>query len=58
MAGNFIKAAIKKPGALHEELGVSKKKKIPPYLIAQAAQKGGKLGQRARFAQTLAGMNK
>jgi hypothetical protein len=54
MAGkNFIKGAIKKPGALHQALGVPKGQKIPPGKIAAAATKGGKLGQRARFAQTL-----
>ena len=50
----FIKSAIKHPGALHEELGVPQGKKIPAAKIAAAAKKGGKLGQRARFAQTLA----
>lgn len=50
---NFIKGAIKKPGALHSDLGVPQGKKIPPGKIAAAAAKGGKVGQRARFAQTL-----
>lgn len=53
MAKNFIKGAIKKPGALHEDLGVPKGKKIPAGKIAAAAKKPGKVGQRARFAQTL-----
>jgi hypothetical protein len=52
----FIAGAIKKPGALHAELGVPKGQKIPPAKIAAAAKKGGKLGQRARFAETLAGL--
>ena len=47
MAGkNWIQGAIKKPGALRAQLGVTGDKPIP-------AQKGGKLGQRARLAQTL-----
>lgn len=58
MAKNFIKGAIKKPGALHRELGVPAGKKIPKSKIAAAAKKGGKLGQRARFAQTLAKLRK
>lgn len=50
---NFIKGAIKRPGALHSELGVPQGQKIPRAKIDAAASKGGKLGQRARFAQTL-----
>lgn len=53
----FIQNAIKKPGALHEELGVPKGKKIPEAKLEAAANKPGKLGQRARFAMTLKGMN-
>jgi hypothetical protein len=52
--GKFIQKAIKKPGALHAQLGVPQGKKIPAGKIAAAAKKSGKLGQRARFAQTLA----
>lgn len=53
-----IKVAIKKPGQLHRDLGVPQGKKIPEAQIAAAAKAGGKLGQRARFAQTLKGMKK
>ena len=53
-----IKKAIKKPGALHAQLGVPKGEKIPASKIAAAAKKPGKLGQRARFAQVLAGVRK
>ena len=49
----FIQKAIKKPGALRKSLGVKKCKKIPAKKLAAAAKKGGKLGQRARLAQTL-----
>lgn len=55
---NWIKGAIKKPGALHKELGVAKGKKIPASKIRAAAKKGGKLGQRARLALTLSKMRK
>jgi len=54
----FIAQAIKKPGALHRQLGVPAGKKIPASKIAAAAKKGGKLGQRARFAQTLSRLRK
>lgn len=48
-----IKKAIKKPGQLHKDLGYPQGKKIPASAIAAAAKKKGKVGQRARFAQTL-----
>ena len=50
---NWIQGAIKKPGALHKQLGVPEGKKIPASKLKAAAKKGGKLGQRARLAQTL-----
>ena len=53
--GGWIKDAIKKPGALHAQLGVPAGEKIPAKKLAKAAQAGGKLGQRARLAQTLKG---
>ena len=53
-----IKKAIKKPGQLHKDLGVAEGKKIPASKIAAAAKKGGKVGQRARFAQTLKKLRK
>lgn len=56
MAGNWIAGAIKKPGALHKEMGVPAGKKIPGAKLAKAAHAGGKLGQRARLAETLEGM--
>jgi hypothetical protein len=42
---------IKHPGALRAQLGA--KDNIPAKKLAAAAAKGGKLGQRARLAQTL-----
>lgn len=58
MAEKFIKKAIKKPGALRKELKVKKGKKIPAKKLAAAAKKGGKLGQRARLAETLKKLRK
>lgn len=50
---NWIAGAIKKPGQLHKDLGVPAGQKIPAKKLAAAADKGGKVGQRARLAQTL-----
>ena len=56
--GGWIKDAISKPGALHAQLGVPAGEKIPAKKLAKAAQAGGKLGQRARLAETLKSMHK
>jgi hypothetical protein len=58
MAKNWIKDAIKKPGALRASLGVKAGEKIPAKKLEKAASAPGKLGQRARLAQTLKGMKK
>jgi hypothetical protein len=50
---NWIKEAIKKPGALRESLGVKAGKTIPAKALAKATKAPGKLGQRARLAETL-----
>jgi len=50
---NWISSAIKKPGALRKSLGVKEGQKIPAKKLASAAKKPGKMGQRARLAQTL-----
>jgi len=55
---NWIKDAIKKPGALRKELGVKAGEKIPAKKLTSAAKKSGKIGQRARLAQTLKGLKK
>ena len=57
-AGKWIQKAIKKPGALHRDLGVPQDEKIPKNKIKAAAKEGGKVGQRARLAMTLGKMNK
>lgn len=54
----WIQKAIKKPGALHKELGIPEGKKIPAKKLAKAAKAGGKLGKRARLAETLKGLKK
>ncbi len=58
MAKKWIAGAIKHPGALHKQMGVPEGQKIPPKKLAAAAEKGGKLGKRARLAQTLKGFHK
>jgi hypothetical protein len=55
---NWIAGATENKGGLHKSLGISKKKKIPKYLIAEAAHKKGKVGAEARLAQTLGKLNK
>ncbi len=55
---NFIQEAIKKPGALRASMGVKKGEKIPAKKLAVAAKKPGKMGQRARLAQTLSKLKK
>lgn len=57
MAKKWIAGAIKKPGALHKELGVPEGKKIPIKKLKSAEKKPGKLGQRARLAETLKGFH-
>ena len=58
MAKKFIQKAIKRPCQLHRDLGVPQGQKIPESKIAAAAKRGGKVGQRARFAETLKGLRK
>jgi len=53
----WVQGAIKHPGALHKELDVPEGKKIPAKKLAAAAKKGGKLGKRARLAETLKKMH-
>lgn len=56
MGQNFIKGAIKHPGALRAELGAKPGKPIPAGKLKAAAAKKGKIGQRARLAETLRSM--
>lgn len=57
MAEKWIQKAIKSPGALKKQLGVSADKKIPTKTLNKAAKAPGKLGQRARLAKTLRGFD-
>jgi hypothetical protein len=58
MKDKWIQKAIKKPGALHKELGVPEGKKIPAKKLSKAAKSGGKLGKRAILAQNLKKLHK
>ena len=58
MAEKWIQKPIKKPGALRSALGVKGDKPIPAAKLAKAAKAPGKLGQRARLAQTLKKLGK
>ena len=58
MSEKWIQKAIKNPGALRKELGAKAGKPIPAKKLAAAAKKPGKIGQRARLAETLKGMKK
>ena len=57
-SAKWIQSAIKKPGALRKSLGVKSGEKIPAGKLSKAAKAPGKLGQRARLAQTLKGLKK
>lgn len=54
----WIQSAIKKPGALREQLGVAEGKTIPAEKLRAAAKKAGTLGRRARLALTLRKLSK
>ena len=59
MARNWIKGAIKHPGALHKDLGVPKGQKIPAKKLKAAEHsKNPKTAKRARLAETLKKMHK
>lgn len=58
MAEKWIQKAIKKPGALRSALDVKEGKTIPSGKLAKAAKAPGKMGQRARLAQTLKKLGK
>lgn len=53
----FIQGMNMKKGALHEEMGVPEGEKIPAGKLAAAAKSKGKLGKRARLAETLRSLN-
>lgn len=55
---NWIEAATKNKGGLHESLGYAEDATIPAKKVSAAAKKGGKVGKQARLAQTLAKLRK
>ena len=59
MAGakNWIAEMHMKKGALKQSLGVAAGKTIPAKALEAAASKPGKMGRRARLAQTLKGLH-
>ena len=57
MEKKFIQNMHMKKGALHEEMHIAQGKKIPKAKLEKAAEKGGKLGKRARLAETLEGLD-
>ncbi len=58
MAKKWIQKIHMKKGALRKELGAKKGKPIPAKKLAAAAKKGGKVGKRARLAETLKKMHR
>jgi len=58
MAKDWIAGAIKRPGSLRKELGAKPGKPIPKDKLKAAAKKKGKIGQRARLAETLSKFRK
>lgn len=54
----WIQEAIQKKGALRKSLRAKKGKNIPAKKLSAAAKKSGKLGKRARLAQTLKKLRK
>jgi len=58
MKKEWIKGAIKKPGALRKAVGVKAGEKIPAGKLKELAKKPGVTGQRARLAVTLSKLGK
>ncbi len=55
---NWIKGAIKHPGALHKQLGIAQGKKIPASKLNKAAHSSNtQLKRRAILAKTLKGLH-
>lgn len=55
---NWIKGAIKHPGALRDKLNVPEDKAIPTGRLRSLAQKPGTTGKQARLAMTLRSFKK
>lgn len=54
----WIQKAVKNKGALRKSLHVKEGENIPEKKLEKAAEKGGKMGQRARLAETLKKLRK
>ncbi len=52
---DWIKGAIKHPGALHRATNTPPGQKIPEAKIVAAEKQGGRVAREARFAQELKG---
>lgn len=57
-SNKWIQKAISHPGALRAEMHVKEGKKIPAKKLKAATKKTGKMGKRARLAETLKKMHK
>ncbi|MDE3073834.1 MAG: hypothetical protein KGJ86_00260 [Chloroflexota bacterium] len=55
--GHWVAGAIKNPGGLHKNLGISKSKTIPKSTLRAAAKRTGKVGKEARLAITMEGFH-
>jgi hypothetical protein len=53
---NWIKGAIRHPGALRKKLGAKEGKPIPEKKLRAAAKQGGTTGKQANLAITLKGL--
>lgn len=60
MAHDWIKGAVKHPGALHQQLGVPQGEKIPSSKLRAAVEgaDGPLAKKRAELAKTLGGFNR
>ncbi len=58
MSKKWIQGMHMKKGALHKEMGIPEGKKISEKKLSKAAHAKGKLGKRARLAETLKGLRK
>lgn len=56
MADRWMQDVHPKKGALHDQLGIPAKDKIPTSLLREKAKAGGKLGLRARLALRYRGL--
>lgn len=52
---NWIKGAIKHPGALRSKLKIKRGKKIPMETLDELIKQGGAIGKKAQLAKTLRG---